>query len=95
MAQRTTDDLQMELMTRADLQGFLQDNQAELVEPNMAMVGAICLTSVENEREQQPVGRRHEEHAVPPQVKAADGQDVRADCPGNSKKIKHIVQLVR
>ena len=38
---------------------------------------------------------RHEEHAVPPQVKAADGQDVRADRPGNSKKIKHIVQLVR
>lgn len=36
MAQRTTDDLQMELMTRADLQGFLQDNQAELVEPNIA-----------------------------------------------------------
>lgn len=36
MTQRTTDDLQMELMTRADLRGFLQDNQAELVEPNMA-----------------------------------------------------------
>ena len=36
MAQRTTDDLQMELMTRADLRGFLQDNQAELIEPNMA-----------------------------------------------------------
>ena len=36
MAQRTTDDLQMELMTRADLRGFLQDNQAELIELNMA-----------------------------------------------------------
>ena len=45
MAQRTTDDLQMELMTRADLQGFLQDNQAELVELNMAQALQALFTT--------------------------------------------------
>lgn len=45
MTQRTTDDLQMELMTRANLQGFLQDNQAELVELNMAQALQALFTT--------------------------------------------------